>query len=48
MPLKLYWNFLDSSAECSYDCVIRTGNVNLLQDRTENYNGGWSLYDDEK
>lgn len=48
MPLKLYWNFLDSSAECSYDCVGRTENVNLLPDRTENYNGGWSLYDGEK
>lgn len=48
MPLKLYWNFLDSSAECSYDYVVRTENVNLLPDQTENYNGGWSLYDGEK
>lgn len=24
-----------------------TDNVNLLPDRTENYNGGWSLYDGE-
>lgn len=47
-PLKLYWNFLDTSAECRYDHVVRTGNVNLLPDQTENYNGGWSLYDGEK
>lgn len=48
VPLKLYWNFLDSSAECSYDYVVRTDNVNLLPCQTENYNGGWSLYDGEK
>ena len=48
LPLKLYWNFLDSSAECSYDFVVRTENVNLLPRQTENYRGGWSLYDGEK
>ena len=48
MPLKLYWNFLDSSAECSYDYVVRTENINLLPNQTKNYNGGWSLYDGEK
>lgn len=48
MPLKLYWNFLDSNAECSYDFVVRTDNVNLLPGQTENYRGGWSLYDGEK
>lgn len=47
-PLKLYWNFLDSGAECSYDYVVRTDNVNLLPCQTEHYNGGWSLYDGEK
>lgn len=47
-PLKLYWNFLDSSAECSYDFVVRAENVNLLPKQTENYCGGWSLYDGEK
>lgn len=47
-PLKLYWNFLDSSAECSYDYVVRTENVNLLSGQTKNYRGGWSLYDGEK
>lgn len=47
-PLKLYWNFLDSSAECSYDYVVRTENVNLLSGQTENYRGGWSLYDGGK
>ena len=48
MPLKLYWNFLDSNAECSYDCVVRTEDVNLLPGQTENYRGGWSLYEGEK
>ena len=48
VPLKLYWNFLDSSAECSYDYTVRTDNVNLLPNQTENYNGGWSLYDGVK
>ena len=48
MPLKLYWNFWDSSAECSYAYAVRTDNVNILPCQTENYNGGWSLYDGEK
>ena len=47
-PLKLYWNFLDSSAECSYEYVVRTEGVNLLPGQTESYQGGWSLYDGEK
>lgn len=47
-PLKLYWNFLDNSAECSYDYVVRMENVNLLSGQTKNYRGGWSLYDGEK
>ncbi|MDE7247552.1 MAG: hypothetical protein K2N43_06665 [Lachnospiraceae bacterium] len=43
-PLKLYWNFLDSSAECSFENIVRT-QENLLSDQTEEYRGGWSLYD---
>lgn len=45
-PLKLYWNFLDSSAESSFENVVRT-KKNILPGQTEKYRGGWSLYDDE-
>ncbi|MBD5394914.1 MAG: hypothetical protein HDR71_11720 [Lachnospiraceae bacterium] len=45
LPLQLYWDFLDSSAECSYDHVTREDNVNLVPRQTEDYRGGWSLYD---
>lgn len=46
-PLKLYWNFLDSSGESSYDYLVRTDGLNLLPGQTENYHGGWTLYDGE-
>lgn len=43
-PLKLYWNFLDSSAESSFENIVRT-KENILSNQTEEYRGGWSLYD---
>ena len=45
-PLKLHWNFLDSSAESSYENLVRT-KTSILPDKTEDYHGGWSLYDGE-
>lgn len=45
-PLKLYWNFLDNSAESSFENLVRTKEY-LLSDQTEDYRGGWSLYDGE-
>lgn len=45
-PLKLYWNFLDSSSESSYDNVVLS-KENILPGQTEQYCGGWSLYDGE-
>ena len=45
-PLELYWNFLDSSAESSYENLVRTEGK-LLPRQTEDYRGGWSLYDGE-
>lgn len=45
-PLKLYWNFLDSSAESSFENIVRTKTA-ILPGQTENYRGGWSLYDGE-
>lgn len=45
-PLKLYWNFLDSSAGSSYLNLVRS-KENILANQTENYRGGWTLYDDE-
>ncbi len=45
-PLKLYWNFLDSSAESSFENIVRT-KTNILPNQTEEYRGGWSLYDGE-
>lgn len=45
-PLKLHWDFLDSSAESSFENVVRT-KENILSGQTENYRGGWSLYDGE-
>ena len=45
-PLKLYWNFLDSSTESSYENIVRT-KANILPNQTEEYRGGWSLYDGE-
>lgn len=46
-PLKLYWNFLDSSAESSFENVVRT-KKDILSGQTEEYRGGWSLYDVER
>ena len=45
-PLKLYWNFLDSSAKSSFENIVRT-KTNILSGQTEEYQGGWSLYDGE-
>ena len=45
-PLKLHWNFLDSSAESSYENLVQT-KTSILPDQTEDYHGGWSLYDGE-
>ncbi|MDE5599115.1 MAG: hypothetical protein K2J04_14975 [Lachnospiraceae bacterium] len=46
LPLKLHWNFLDSSAESSYENLVQT-KTSILPDQTEDYHGGWSLYDGE-
>lgn len=46
LPLKLYWNFLDSSAESSFENIVQT-KTNILPNQTEKYRGGWSLYDGE-
>lgn len=45
-PLKLYWNFLDSSTESSFENIVRT-KTDILPNQTEKYRGGWSLYDGE-
>lgn len=45
-PLKLYWNFLDSSTESSFENLVRT-ETDILSGQTEEYRGGWSLYDGE-
>ena len=45
-PLKLDWNFLDSSAESSFENVV-SSKENILPGQTEEYRGGWSLYDGE-
>lgn len=44
LPLKLHWNFLDSGTESSYENLVRT-ETGILPDQTEDYHGGWSLYD---
>ena len=46
LPLKLHWNFLDSSAESSYENLVQT-KTSILPNQTEDYHGGWSLYDGE-
>ncbi|MDE5932726.1 MAG: M56 family metallopeptidase [Lachnospiraceae bacterium] len=43
-PLELYWNFLDSSTKSSYENLVRTEGK-ILPHQTEDYRGGWSLYD---
>lgn len=45
-PLKLHWNFLDSSAKSSFEYVVRS-EERILSGQTEEYRGGWSLYDGE-
>lgn len=45
-PLKLYWNFTDSSTKSSFENIVRT-KVNILSGQTKDYRGGWSLYDSE-
>ena len=45
-PLRLYWNFLDSHAESSFENIVRT-KTSILSNQTEEYRGGWSLYDGE-
>lgn len=45
-PLELCWNFLDSSAGSSFENVVRA-KENILPGQTEEYQGGWSLYDRE-
>lgn len=42
LPLKLHWNFLDSSAEMRYENLVRT-KTEILPNQTEDYHGGWSL-----
>lgn len=46
-PLKLHWNFTDSSAESSFANIVRS-EEHLLPGQTEEYRGGWSLYDREE
>ena len=46
LPLKLYWNFFDSSTESSFENIVQT-ETNILPNQTEDYHGGWSLYDGE-
>ena len=46
-PLKLRWNFLDSSAQSSFENIVQSSE-NILPGETEQYRGGWSLYNDGK
>ena len=46
-PLKLFWNFLDSSAQSSFENIVQSSE-NLLPTHTEQYRGGWSLYNGGK
>lgn len=45
-PLKLYWNFLDSSTESSFENIVQQEEY-ILPNQTADYRGGWSLYDGE-
>ena len=45
-PLELYWNFLDSSAESSFENIVKS-EEHILPNQTEEYHGGWSLYNEE-
>lgn len=42
-PLKLKWDFMDSSSEESYSHLAHTKNLNILPGRSRDYRGGWSL-----
>ncbi len=44
-PLKLKWDFMDSSSAPAYSHLVRTGWLNILPGQTEDYQGGWSLED---
>lgn len=46
-PLKLYWNFFDSSQKQSYDYLARIDGLRIAPHETADYHGGWSLYDGE-
>lgn len=46
-PLKLQWNFLDSSSESTYEYLVKE-ELDILPQQTYNVKGGWSLYDSEK
>ena len=46
-PLKLQWNFMDSSSERTYEYLVKE-ELALLPQQTYNAMGGWSLYDSEK
>lgn len=45
-PLKLQWNFLDSSSQATYDYLVKEESE-LLPKQTFGARGGWSLYDSE-
>lgn len=45
--LELHWDIADSSAESSYDCLVRLS-CSLAPGQTLDEDGGWSLYDEEK
>lgn len=45
-PRKLYWNFLDSSTKSSFENTVQT-KTEILSRQTEEYRGGFSLYDGE-
>lgn len=45
-PLKLQWNFLDSSCPATYDYLVKEESE-LLPKQTFGARGGWSLYDSE-
>ena len=46
-PLKLHWNIFDASQKKRYAYLVRTDGLNIKPNQTENYHGGWSLYDGE-
>lgn len=46
-PLKLYWDFIDNSTQSSYEWLVQNDEVQILPHQTEDYMGGWSLYDGE-